>query len=354
MMGQTAFSVGAALLAWLLLRSGRVPRWLAIWGLIAAPMMLVAGLLLPFTGDPNSAAATLLYAPMAVQEMVFAVWLIGWGFRPPTTSMPMIEERSASDARHHVLILGATGRTGGRVLTQLLDRGVAVRAIVRPPPAGQRRSRPLKQTLPPVRMRPRQRPPRWLPHWDSAELEDHVQPVADRLTLHNQPIPPHPEVVDKGQVETNLPDAGNVPRPNRCEPRHLHPRPRLAVTGGDAGPPPTTRSGAHRTLVTNPNHQSPVPEPSALAHVTDPNRPRHALSRRDPVNPPSVWAVASPVANQLRALWLTAGRATSSALWNGRLGGHRIPPRVVVVPDLDRAGAGSAATRRSPRSGPHE
>lgn len=35
------------------------------------------------------------------------------------------------DAHHRVLILGATGRTGGHVLTQLLERGVAVRAIVR-------------------------------------------------------------------------------------------------------------------------------------------------------------------------------------------------------------------------------
>ncbi|HYO17065.1 MAG TPA: NAD(P)-binding oxidoreductase [Dermatophilaceae bacterium] len=35
------------------------------------------------------------------------------------------------DADARVLILGATGRTGGRVLTQLLDRGVPVRAIVR-------------------------------------------------------------------------------------------------------------------------------------------------------------------------------------------------------------------------------
>lgn len=35
------------------------------------------------------------------------------------------------DASRRVLILGATGRTGGRVVTQLLDRGVAVRAIVR-------------------------------------------------------------------------------------------------------------------------------------------------------------------------------------------------------------------------------
>jgi len=34
-------------------------------------------------------------------------------------------------ANHTVLLLGATGRTGGRVLQQLLDRGVAVRAIVR-------------------------------------------------------------------------------------------------------------------------------------------------------------------------------------------------------------------------------
>lgn len=34
-------------------------------------------------------------------------------------------------AKHTVLLLGGTGRTGGRVLEQLLDRGVEVRAIVR-------------------------------------------------------------------------------------------------------------------------------------------------------------------------------------------------------------------------------
>ena len=32
-----------------------------------------------------------------------------------------------------VLLLGGTGRTGGRVLQQLLDRGISVRAIVRSP-----------------------------------------------------------------------------------------------------------------------------------------------------------------------------------------------------------------------------
>ena len=35
-------------------------------------------------------------------------------------------------SEHTVLLLGATGRTGGRVLEQLLRRGVSARAVVRP------------------------------------------------------------------------------------------------------------------------------------------------------------------------------------------------------------------------------
>lgn len=80
--GQTVFCVGALILYWMLLVSGRVPRWIAVWGLIAAPLMLVAGFTLPLTNDPNSTVSSILYAPMGVQEMVMAVWMIGWGFRP--------------------------------------------------------------------------------------------------------------------------------------------------------------------------------------------------------------------------------------------------------------------------------
>jgi len=93
--GQTIFCVGAAILYWLLLRSGRVPRWLALWGLVAAPLMLVAGFLLPITGDPNSAASTLLYLPMGVQEMVLATWLIARGFRPSSAHNPTLERSSS-------------------------------------------------------------------------------------------------------------------------------------------------------------------------------------------------------------------------------------------------------------------
>ena len=85
--GQTIFCAGAAILSWLLYVSKRVPRWLSAWGLIAAPMMLVAGFILPVTNDPNSAISTVLYLPMGVQEMVLAVWLIARGFRPSQSSV---------------------------------------------------------------------------------------------------------------------------------------------------------------------------------------------------------------------------------------------------------------------------
>ncbi len=79
-LGQSVFAIGAAMLYDLLLQSGLVPRWLSLWGLIAAPLFLVASLSLLWTDDPNSTFSTVLYAPMALQEMVLAVWLILKGF----------------------------------------------------------------------------------------------------------------------------------------------------------------------------------------------------------------------------------------------------------------------------------
>jgi uncharacterized BrkB/YihY/UPF0761 family membrane protein len=82
-LGQSVFCVGAVMLYYLLYVSRRVPRWLSIWGLIAAPLMLIAGLSFAVTGDPNSAFSSVLYAPLGLQEMVLAVWLIARGFNPP-------------------------------------------------------------------------------------------------------------------------------------------------------------------------------------------------------------------------------------------------------------------------------
>ena len=86
MLGQSVFSVGAVMLYYLLYQSRRVPRWLSVWGLIGAPLMLIAGFSLVVTGDPNSTFSSVLYAPLALQEMVLAVWLIARGFNLPAVA----------------------------------------------------------------------------------------------------------------------------------------------------------------------------------------------------------------------------------------------------------------------------
>ena len=57
-----------------------VPRWLSVWGLIGAVCVLVYGLLGLF-GFTDSVFVNILAAPIAVQEMVFALWIIGKGFK---------------------------------------------------------------------------------------------------------------------------------------------------------------------------------------------------------------------------------------------------------------------------------
>ena len=60
-----------------------VPRTLSIWGLIGAACVLLYGLLGLFGLTADSVALNLLAAPIAIQEMVFAVWLIVKGFNSP-------------------------------------------------------------------------------------------------------------------------------------------------------------------------------------------------------------------------------------------------------------------------------
>jgi len=85
-LGQSVFCVGAVMLYYLLYVSRRVPRWLSVWGLIGVPMFLAAGFALAVTGEPNSTFSNLMYAPLGVQEMVLAFWLILRGFNAPGSS----------------------------------------------------------------------------------------------------------------------------------------------------------------------------------------------------------------------------------------------------------------------------
>ncbi|MFC1960180.1 DUF4386 domain-containing protein, partial [Chloroflexota bacterium] len=69
------FSLGALMIYYLFYQSKLIPRWLSVWGLIGAILYLAAPLLGMFGSELG-----ILEAPLALQEMVLAVWLIVKGF----------------------------------------------------------------------------------------------------------------------------------------------------------------------------------------------------------------------------------------------------------------------------------
>ena len=76
------FSVNALMVSYLLYQSRLVPRFLSVWGLIGAPLILAAGLLIMFGFPRFSPISALLALPIASFEMVLAGWLIVKGFNP--------------------------------------------------------------------------------------------------------------------------------------------------------------------------------------------------------------------------------------------------------------------------------
>jgi len=80
------FCLGALIFNYLLYQTELVPRWLSGWGLIAIVPYLAAGLLAMF-GIINALSPiyAIMNLPLALQEMVLAVWLIVRGFNSSAT-----------------------------------------------------------------------------------------------------------------------------------------------------------------------------------------------------------------------------------------------------------------------------
>ena len=75
------FCLGAMMFYSALFRSKLVPRWLSGWGLIALLPYIAVGLLAMFgIFNPLSSTSVAMQLPLALQEMVLAVWLIVKGF----------------------------------------------------------------------------------------------------------------------------------------------------------------------------------------------------------------------------------------------------------------------------------
>jgi hypothetical protein len=93
------FCLGGVMFYLLLYRSRIVPRWIVVWGLAAIPLYVTAYVLAMYgVIGTDSAAQTALYTPLALQEMVLAVWMIARGFRPAAVP-PAAEPRVAALAR---------------------------------------------------------------------------------------------------------------------------------------------------------------------------------------------------------------------------------------------------------------
>jgi uncharacterized protein DUF4386 len=77
--GVFAFALGALMYYAIFYRSRLIPVWLSGWGIVGVILMLVACLSALFTRNPVT-SYVILILPIAVQEMVLAVWLIAKGF----------------------------------------------------------------------------------------------------------------------------------------------------------------------------------------------------------------------------------------------------------------------------------
>jgi len=95
-LGVTAFSLSALMLNYVLFQARLVPRWLSVWGLVGATLFVAAGVMVLYGLDePSSTTQVVLDLPLAVQEMVFAVWLIVKGFDAPASASEPEKEPAA-------------------------------------------------------------------------------------------------------------------------------------------------------------------------------------------------------------------------------------------------------------------
>lgn len=97
------FCIGSFLYNYILYRSRLVPRWLSGWGLVAVALTLIAALYAGFTQDFGfTTVNNVLSAPIGMQEMTLAIWLIVKGFSAPalaSVANPTASRRVSAPAR---------------------------------------------------------------------------------------------------------------------------------------------------------------------------------------------------------------------------------------------------------------
>ena len=91
-----AFYLGALMYYLVFYQSGLIPRWLSGWGIVGVILGLVAATFVLFgVTSYMSTTQVVLNLPIAVQEIVLAVWLIVKGFNPSAIASGSAKTRQA-------------------------------------------------------------------------------------------------------------------------------------------------------------------------------------------------------------------------------------------------------------------
>jgi hypothetical protein len=80
---EVMLGVSAVILYSLLYAARLVPAWLSLWGLVGGVLIGLGGVLEVYGVDLSTAAQAVVAAPIAINEMVLALWLIVRGFSTP-------------------------------------------------------------------------------------------------------------------------------------------------------------------------------------------------------------------------------------------------------------------------------
>ena len=84
--GAIVFSIGTLMIFALFYQTRLIPRWLSGWGFVGAVLYFFAKIVSMFSplhlAPDIGVGIGLLLVPTAIQEMVFAVWMIVKGFNP--------------------------------------------------------------------------------------------------------------------------------------------------------------------------------------------------------------------------------------------------------------------------------
>jgi hypothetical protein len=99
------FALSALLLNGALFQARLVPRWLTVWGLIGAVLYLAWGLLALYDLEE----LPVLAAPLGVQELAFALWLLVKGFNVPAVAEGTQPERGPHQSVRPSLPTAARG-----------------------------------------------------------------------------------------------------------------------------------------------------------------------------------------------------------------------------------------------------